>query len=189
MIENTSNRDPLLHLAGAFNDPSRYITEMEKAGQSQVVNSTSLPTEGSDALAALGFKLGPVGQGDDLFREVTLPDGWSKQGSDHDMWSYVVDHHGRRRVSVFYKAAFYDRRAFLRVNTVDAYVYEAIDGRVTALILDENWATVDATRAALVKAREDSAERIQLGYDDDGFYTKQVARCDELLAELDQVKS
>lgn len=103
--EDTSQRDPLLHVLGAMGDgTSSYIEGMEAAGQRQLVASTVLPIEGSEhqALIDLGFEFGdPV---DDLFREATLPEGWSKQGSDHDMWSYIVDADGQRRVSVFYKA-------------------------------------------------------------------------------------
>jgi predicted secreted protein len=30
------------------------------------------------------------------------------------MWSYIVDDEGTQRVAIFYKAAFYDRDAFMR---------------------------------------------------------------------------
>lgn len=96
----------------------RGIEASERRGQEQLLQSTVLPTEGSDGeeFAALGFKFGPKVEGDELFREATLPDGWKKEGSDHDMWSYIVDERGIHRVSVFYKAAFYDRRAFMRTT-------------------------------------------------------------------------
>jgi len=58
-IENTAERDPLLHLMGALGDSDSYITGMEAAGQSQLVNSTMLPTKmnsgSDDDLRALGF--------------------------------------------------------------------------------------------------------------------------------------
>lgn len=99
MIENTSARDPLIHFAGALSDgTSRYVTDMEAAGQQQLVASTQIPTRGSDDLAALGFELGDVDPSDPMFRDATLPAGWKKQGSDHAMWSYIVDSLGRRRV-------------------------------------------------------------------------------------------
>jgi hypothetical protein len=53
-----------------------------------------------------------------MFRQATLPPGWKKTGSDHDMWSYVEDERGLRRVAVFYKAAFYDRRADMHAENV-----------------------------------------------------------------------
>lgn len=63
-----------------------------------------------------GFKFhGPV-EGDGLFQYVTLPDGWKKVETDHAMWSHLVDDKGRKRASIFYKAAFYDRSAHLRLE-------------------------------------------------------------------------
>lgn len=123
-IENTSNRDALTHLVGAWGDPSRYIHEQEAAGQRQIVGSQMLPAElnrGTQAeFEALGFVFGAIDSADALFRQMTLPDGWRKEGSDHDMWSYVLDENGNRRVSVFYKASFYDRRAFMSLTAVES---------------------------------------------------------------------
>lgn len=118
-IENTSKRSPIAHMVGILSEGQNdYIVGMEAKGQRELVASSSLPNElqrpDTDAdFEALGFTFGA--ETDELFREATLPDGWSKQGSDHDMWSYIVDADGVRRVAIFYKAAFYDRRAFMRL--------------------------------------------------------------------------
>ena len=85
----------------------------EKAGQTALVNSTDMPLdmgrEGQAAYEKIGFKFGdPI---DDLFIAATLPPGWTREPTDHSMWSYILDEHGRKRVAVFYKAAFYDRKA------------------------------------------------------------------------------
>ncbi len=116
--EDTSKRDPLVHIAGSMGNHSRYIEEQESAGQAQLVNSTVLPidTRGRDAdFEALGFTFGE--RVDELFREATLPEGWTRKGSEHAMWSHLVDEQGRERVSIFYKAAFYDRCAFMDINS------------------------------------------------------------------------
>jgi hypothetical protein len=112
-VENTQERDPMLHLLGAMSDgPSNYITDMEAAGQQQLVNSDQLPTEAPwAALEKLGFKRGKPVEGDPLFTHCDLPEGWRRQGTDHAMHSNVIDERGVERVGVFYKAAFYDRRA------------------------------------------------------------------------------
>ncbi len=92
------------------------IQEQERAGQRELLASTQLPVDCQGDLEkfeALGFTFGARSPGDTLFREATLPPGWKRQGSDHDMWSYIVDEKGRRRVMVFYKAAFYDRSAHM----------------------------------------------------------------------------
>ncbi|MFI5934745.1 hypothetical protein [Actinoplanes sp. NPDC051494] len=122
MIENTSKRGPLLHLAGSLGGPGRYIEEMESSGQTQLVNSDRLPTRinhGAQAdFEAVGFVFGDIDKRDPLFRQVTLPAGWKRQGSDHAMWSYIVDKQGSKRVAIFYKAAFYDRDAFMSLREV-----------------------------------------------------------------------
>lgn len=114
-VENTSQRDPLLHYVGMLEGSDDYITGMEAAGQRQVVNSSVLPAstphDSREAFEALGFVFGAPVPGDPLFVEATLPAGWVKRGSDHDMWSYIDDAEGNERVAVFYKAAFYDRKA------------------------------------------------------------------------------
>jgi hypothetical protein len=63
-----------------------------------------------EAFEAVGFKFGD--KIDDLFLSAELPEGWTREATDHDMWSKILDADGVERVSVFYKAAFYDRCAF-----------------------------------------------------------------------------
>ena len=142
-IEDTSKRDPFTHLIGIVSDgQSDYITGMEAAGQQQLVNSTALPIDcrNREAFEALGFVFGdPV---DDLFVNVTLPTGWSKKGSDHAMWSHVVDERGLNRVAVFYKAAFYDRRATMHLvnpgmEAASGWIYSATEPDLSVLTADE----------------------------------------------------
>lgn len=114
--EDTSKRSPSFHLLGVMtHGSSDYITGMEAAGQTELVNSESLPTDVSEKDRAImerwGFCFGEPFKDDPLFMPASLPVGWRKIASDHDMWSYVVDELGRERVGVFYKAAFYDRKA------------------------------------------------------------------------------
>lgn len=169
MPENTSARDPLLHLLGAMSGDgmSGYITGMEADGQRQLVNSTSLPTDTGSTYdreyEALGFTFGEPDPNDKMFRDATLPEGWSKQGSDHDMWSYIVDQLGRRRVAIFYKAAFYDRKAFMRLETVYSYASTlAYQGGVP--VYDDQWCTREAFAeqvAGLRKRITDDIERYE----------------------------
>jgi len=160
MIENTSGRDPMLHLLGAMSDgPSGYIEGMEAAGQRQVLESCDLPTKGSDdpEFLRLGFTFGEPHQHDPLFRPATLPKGWRRESTDHAMHTTIVDEWGRERVGVFYKAAFYDRRADMHLNTVHGYVSSLLyyGG---APILDEEWATAEAVaeaaRGEIARSRE-----------------------------------
>lgn len=58
-----------------------------------------------------------VSEFDDLFWNVTLPDGWKIKATEHSMWNNLVDHKNRKRANFFYKAAFYDRDAFINFDT------------------------------------------------------------------------
>ena len=118
-ITNTIADDPMVKFAvAAFGG----IEAQESQGQRELVNSTRLPTDSrdEDELLALGFSFGEPDPHDPMFRDATLPEGWRKEGSDHAMWSYILDERGARRVAVFYKAAFYDRSAFMRLQNVGA---------------------------------------------------------------------
>ena len=54
---------------------------------------------------------------DDLFWSVALPEGWKIEATDHSMWNNLFDDKGRKRADFFYKAAFYDRDAFINFDT------------------------------------------------------------------------
>jgi hypothetical protein len=159
MIENTteSMKDPAnaLSFLAASTGPGgsgQAIDDQERAGQAQVVNSEQLPADlnGDDQadFEALGFTFGEADPGDPLFRPATLPEGWTREASDHHMWSYVVDQLRRRRVAVFYKAAFYDRRAFMRLNALRSYISECVYGD-SPIVTDDTWATPAAVAQAL----------------------------------------
>ncbi len=88
------------------------IERQEAAGQQELVSGTSFPLEmrpGREAFEQMGFVFGD--QVDNIFITATLPAGWKREATDHFMWSYIIDAEGRKRVGIFYKAAFYDRRA------------------------------------------------------------------------------
>ena len=89
------------------------IEASEARGQRDLVQSEDLPilsTPHRDLVAKhTGIVFGePVNE---LFIAAQLPEGWSKQATDHSMHSDLVDEKSRRRAGIFYKAAFYDRRA------------------------------------------------------------------------------
>lgn len=123
-------------------DGGNAIVASEKRGQQQLVASAVIPTQMGDRTEyeAIGFTFGEPVEGDPIFTECTLPDDWSKQAGDHDMWSYIVDQYGRRRVSVFYKAAFYDRSAHCNLNTPYNYLRDVLDGGSDP-VFDDNWCT------------------------------------------------
>jgi hypothetical protein len=108
-------------LQGQMENPgSKPIEDMEAAGQRELVNSNVLPVvilhSSKEDFLALGFTFGELVEGDELFCYATLPEGWSRQGTSHNMWSIIVDETGKERVAIFYKAAFYDRRAHMELT-------------------------------------------------------------------------
>lgn len=124
------------------------IEAQEKKGQGLFVNSELLPIEfNSGTLAELeqmGVRYGHAVN--DLFCHVELPAGWKKVALGHSLWSKLVDEKGRERASIYYKAAFYDRCAFINVNRrFQVSSYEACDseGRFVEEGDDNtHWATV-----------------------------------------------
>lgn len=121
------------------------IERQEKRGQQELVYSDLLPTDGLHSLrAVLNGAGGSVGEAipeDPMFTAVTLPPGWSKRDTDHRMWSALYDDKNRKRASIFYKAAFYDRSARISPccryyvdSNYDAKQSEAIDTATGAVL-------------------------------------------------------
>lgn len=114
MIANTTKDHPLIKFMLASEKGG--IEAQEAQGQRQLVASEQLPAKGDwEALAKLGVKRGEHVDGDDMFVHAELPVGWQKRATDHSMWSELVDADGKVRASIFYKAAFYDRDAFISI--------------------------------------------------------------------------
>lgn len=164
-IENTSKTwSPELAIASALATGSMdsYITGMESAGQGQLVASEQLPTDTDgtdDEFVKLGFVFGDPNPADPMFRPAKLPEGWRKEGSDHAMWSYVVDEYGRRRVGVFYKAAFYDRSANMRVRHLSAYARD-LAWNDAMPVYGGDWCTRESFAAEVASLRARLAEQL-----------------------------
>lgn len=191
MIENTSESMKDSHkqrgfLAGAFVAGTEAVIEQqERAGQTQFLASEQLPTDlDGDSRAdfeAVGFTFGDPTPGDPLFQSASLPNGWRKTRSDNDLWTHIVDTLGRRRAAVFYKAAYYDRRAFMRLNSLHNYVSCCV--REDALIItDDTW----ATPAAVAEECRALAERAQLGIDTWASHAKRDGENDTTRAYVGQ---
>lgn len=131
-IADTSKFPPGDLLCGLIADGAGHIERMEAHGQRELCASSQLPRERSEettkALTAWGVVFHGNGE-DDLFERVTLPSGWSKQSTDHAMWSNLVDDKGRKRAAIFYKAAFYDRSAHMGVEWRYACGTDYTDGK------------------------------------------------------------
>lgn len=179
---DTSKIDPLLLLIDAMaatdrtGDPSAFIKDMEERGQHEVVASTAIPTDRGDPdeeWEALGFTFDVV-HDDAMFQECTLPDGWKREGSGHSMWSYIVDERGVRRVGIFYKAAFYDRRASADLcnvgrSLVSSFTYDNETPDLEQYTIQEIDDYVQGLQDALDKIQRNSDI-----YDNDGMLRPRV---------------
>lgn len=148
-VKNTS-QNPNPEWLGSGNPQA--ILDQEAKGQSEVVNSDQLPAKlnlvdrGKQSIeeiyAAMGIKVVGPTEGDELFFDVQLPAGWKKEGTDHSMWNRLLDDKGRERATFFYKAAFYDRDAFInftsRYTSQSKYFDERIgdDKAKTQIVID-----------------------------------------------------
>ena len=108
-------------------NPSKAIENQEQRGQADVVRNQRLPKKGNSfdtqsdietikvQYESMGIQI--IDEHDDLFWNVKLPEGWEIKATDHSMWNELFDNKGRKRATFFYKAAFYDRDAFIRFTT------------------------------------------------------------------------
>lgn len=190
-IEDTTKRPPLHQMVAnmELDEDTRGCTADERHGQQQLLQSTTLPTKcysKDEKFVALGFTLGEPLASDPLFREATLPTGWHREGSEHALWSYIVDERGIKRVAIFYKAAPWDRDAFMRLTSVGHdIVATAIFGAevpsVRSLKLDKlAKEELDEVHAAVAEQRArvtDSPKHF-------GQYEPRVKLVERLLAEV-----
>lgn len=123
--------------------PSQAIENQERRGQADVVRNRRLPKYASapDEIRNVGCDAGMsweekekiwkenlakyarekyathgitiTGDYDDLFYNVTLPENWEIRATEHAMWNELVNADGKVIANFFYKAAFYDRHAFI----------------------------------------------------------------------------
>lgn len=180
---NTSDLDPFEKLLVAMDDNG--IEAQERRGQQELLRSEVLPAEaldGIEAFTVLGFTFGDLVPGDELFREATLPEGWRREGSDHSMHSYIVDTRGLRRVSVFYKAAFYDRKAFMGIARVGAdQASDWIYGDEPELVIRD-----DLTAGELADMLSTANEYITMATECPEVYGDRRDRAEELANRLKQ---
>lgn len=109
-IPNTAQQP---HRDWLFGRNPGAIEDQEAAGQQALVASSQLPVDGSAECAKYGITIMGDSPNDPLFVDVQLPPGWTIKPTDHSMWSDLLDADGKKRAAIFYKAAFYDRKAHM----------------------------------------------------------------------------
>lgn len=109
------------------------IEAQEAEGQKKLVASLQLPRKcnsprginATEQYHKMGIQVFTSSKGDDLFMGVKLPNGWKKEATDHSMWNNLLDDKGRVRANFFYKAAFYDRDAFVNFECAIIVTYRS----------------------------------------------------------------
>ena len=119
-VTDTSKK-PMLNWL--FGGNPKAIEDQEAEGQKELVESSQLPVKvntprgvsAQEQYKAMGIKvISTPGPSDDvMFLDVELPEGWEIKATGHSMWSELRDNKGRKRASIFYKAAFYDRSSHI----------------------------------------------------------------------------
>ena len=147
------------------------IEAQEKAGQQELVQSTLMPKEMRPDRAAfekVGFTFGD--EADEIFLNATLPNGWTRAATDHSMHSDILDEKGRARIGVFYKAAFYDRRASAVMNcryrvgmkfARDTGCEDFVDGESVYVVLDQDEELFRAKPVQSGRWEEDEKQRLR----------------------------
>jgi hypothetical protein len=136
-ITDTSKQHPAIFLMEAAvayrngGDASNAILDQESRGQRELVAAAGslLPATGTindsggtwfeetpmeELWKLYGVKIGEPVEGDEIWVRAELPQGWHILATDHSMWTKLVDNKGRIRARIFYKAASYDREAFIQ---------------------------------------------------------------------------
>ena len=94
------------------------IENMELEGQNDLVRSAKFAKDmypERSVWEKLGFKFKEIPNDDILYNGI-LPDGWNIQGTEHPMWSEIIDKDNNIRGTIFYKASPYDRKAFMSLK-------------------------------------------------------------------------
>lgn len=116
-VENTSTKD----FGYTMGRNPNAILEQEAKGQQEFTESLQLPRicnhprgiNATEQYHKMGIQTLTTSKGDNLFIGVKLPKGWLKKATDHSMWNELIDDKGRVRATIFYKASYYDRDAFI----------------------------------------------------------------------------
>jgi hypothetical protein len=169
------------------------IERQESRGQQDLCNSQHLSTEmrcsyggpNSDAhevLRSWGVKVGKPVAGDDMFTDCQLPEGWGINSTGHAMWNDLVDDQGRKRGSMFYKAAFYDRSTHLDLCarfSVEVLYSDSKDGNKRCRVLDGS-----------AIAFESNPHQYPDVYDDkDAFYDLEQDKRRQVIDEMDRAEA
>jgi hypothetical protein len=121
----------------------KALDDQQEQAQETFSNSGTLPlvgTEDRKPWEAMGFKF--TDEKDNLFVRVDMPEGWKFGKQEGGYHSYLLDDQGRSRAYMFYKGAFYDQDAFIRLKTrysINNRSSKLEDSEVKGFVEDNNF--------------------------------------------------
>lgn len=185
MVRQPSNSDLAAFLAAAqIGGTGEAIQHVERQGQLDfVLDDDFMPVNGDwNALEAFGFA-SPEPTDDALFARTALPAGWTKAAEEHEMGSVVLDERGVPRVSVFYKAAFYDRQASFTVLDVAEHLATKVVYGTGAAGLPDLWPVLTEAERAGFEARMREYQGVMAA--NPAQWTARQPRVDQIIAAIE----
>lgn len=113
-------------------DTNTAINDIEAQGRNNILSKTQLPIyaskindkrfwerEDSKELVKKKYKelgIEIINEENDLFYNVKLPENIKLKPTESNYWTNLIDNSGKELGSIFYKAVFYDRDAFIFID-------------------------------------------------------------------------
>jgi hypothetical protein len=109
-----------------------------------VIKSVALPVDMGEhdqqILKQYGVKFNGLVEGDEMFENVELPDGWCVVETDKPEWFSLDDDEGNSRAVIYYSTSYYKRYAWLRTSRrfdiVPDYDFEDENPEVRVCVTD-----------------------------------------------------
>lgn len=93
------------------------IEAQERMGQKDVCRKTMIPKEmipNRRAYEDMGIHI--RNDANDIFFSADYPKDWTIKPTNNPYYSLIIDNTGKERAQIFYKAAFYDKSAYIRLT-------------------------------------------------------------------------
>ena len=149
-----------------------------------LIKAIALPVDMGDndhqILKQYGIKFNGIVEGDEMFENVELPEGWSVVETDKPEWFSLDDDEGNSRAVIHYSTSYYKRYAWLRTTRrfaiVPDYDYEdhnpevrvrVTDYGVTAFTSKEY--SYDHSSSEQYEAVKDAAHKEALGWLEENY--------------------
>lgn len=130
--EEKMQKMELLLTAMSGRETNTAINNIEKQGRDNILSKTQLPIyaskindkrfwEREDSKELVKEKYKEIGieiinKENDLFYNVKLPENIKLKPTESNYWTNLIDNNDKELGSIFYKAVFYDRDAFIFID-------------------------------------------------------------------------